>query len=217
MKKSLLIVSLLLFSFGTNGIADELEIKLLDESSKSKLVQTTPVEGCDDEKKKEHTCSKEEEEVILGQLPTSVQFTDHKEVVDLENKLRNVLSELSALKKEKTQNLQTIARLNSMIETLSSKKSDDSKKEIVETAIHEIISDTKRRRKRRPIAKGIKVIAEYEDRVVVEVQNGESLSKYAKTYYGNNNKYYKIYKANKDKIPSNLQIVIGTHLTIPLN
>jgi nucleoid-associated protein YgaU len=217
MKKSLLIVSLVLFSFGTNGIADELEIKLVDESSKSKLVQTAPVEGCDDEKKKEHTCSKEEEEVILGQLPTSVQFTDHKEVVDLENKLRNVLSELSALKKEKTQNLQTIARLNSMIETLSSKQSDDSKKEIVESGIKEIIIETKRRRKRRPIAKDIKVIAEYSDHVIVEVQNGESLSKYAKKYYGDNNQYYRIYKANKKKIPKNLEIIIGSHLKIPLN
>ncbi|SFV54895.1 hypothetical protein MNB_SV-12-1875 [hydrothermal vent metagenome] len=216
MQKNLLIVSLALFLLGTNGVADELEIKLIDESGNSGLVQDS-VQGCDDEKEKEDTCSKEPEEVILGKLPTSVQFTDHAEIADLENKLRNVLAELSALKKEKNENLQTIARLNSMIETLSSQKSNYSKKEIVETGIKEIVVETKQRRKRLPIAKEIKVVEEYGDHVVVEVQNGESLSKYAKKYYGNKNKYYKIYKANRDKIPENLEIIIGTHLTIPLN
>ena len=216
MKKSLLIISLALFSFGTNAIAEEFEIKLVDESGNSELTQSA-IEGCDDEKKKEHTCSKEPEEVILGKLPTSVQFTDHDEVAKLENKLRAVLAELSALKKEKKQNLKTIARLNSMIETLSSKQSDNRKQEIIETGIQEIVVETKERRKRLPIAKEIKVIEEYADHVIVEVQNGESLSKYAKKYYGDNNKYYRIYKANRDKIPANLEIIIGSHLTIPLD
>ena len=217
MKKSLLIVSLALFSLGTNVLAEEdFIINLVDDSSKSTLKQGAVV-GCDDEKKKEDTCSKGEDEVILGKLPMSVQFTDHKQVADLENKLRSVMSELSSLKKEKTQNLKTISRLNSMIETLSSKESDDSKKEIVEATIKEIVVASKERRKKRPMAKGIKVIAEYADHVIIEVQNGESLSKYAKKYYGDNRQYYRIYKANKDKIPSNMEIVIGTHLRIPLN
>ncbi len=216
MKKSLLIISLALFSLSSHIVAEELEIKLVDESGNAGLSQG-PIEGCDDEKKQEHTCSKEPEEVILGKLPTSVQFTDHAEVAELESKLRAVLKELSALKKEKKQNLKTIARLNSMIETLSSKQSDSSKQEIVETGIQEIVIETKQRRKRLPIAKEIKVIEEYADHVVVEVQNGESLSKYAKKYYGDNNKYYRIYKANRDKIPANLEIIIGSHLIIPLD
>ena len=216
MKRSLLIVSLALFSLGTNGLAEELEIKLVDESGNAGLSQG-PIEGCDDEKKEEHTCSKGEDEVILHKLPTSIQFTDHKQVSDLENRLRSVMNELSALKKEKSQNLKTIARLNSMIETLSSQKSDDSKKKIVETGIKEIVIETEQRRKRLPIAKDIKVLEEYSDYVIIEVQNGESLSKYAKKYYGDNRQYYKIYKANKDKIPANMEIIIGSHLKIPLN
>jgi LysM repeat protein len=216
MKKSLLIVSLALFSLGTNSLAEELEIKLVDESTNAGL-QQGPIEGCDDEKKEEHTCSKGEDEVILGQLPTSIQFTDHKQVSDLENRLRSVMRELSRLKKEKEQNLKTIARLNSMVETLSSKKSDDSKREIVETGIKEIVTEVKQRRKRLPIARGIKVIEEFADHVIIEVQNGESLSKYAKKYYGDNRQYYRIYKANRDKIPPNMEIIIGSHLKIPLN
>jgi len=218
MKRSSLIVSLALFFLGTNiSLAEEeLEIKLVDESGKSGLSQGA-IAGCDDEKKEEHTCSKGEDEVILHKLPTSIQFTDHKQVSDLEEKLRSVMAELSALKKEKTQNLKTIARLNSMIETLSSQRSADSKKEIVETGIKEIVVETEQRRKRLPIAKEIKVIEEYGDYVIIEVQNGESLSKYAKKYYGDNRQYYRIYKANKDKIPPNMEIIIGSHLKIPLD
>jgi len=216
MKKSLIVFSLVMFSLGSNVLADEFEINLVDESGNSGLTQAS-IEGCDDEKKEEHTCSKGEDEVILGKLPTSVQFTDHKQVSDLENKLRSVMGELSSLKKEKKQNLKTIARLNSMIETLSSKKSDVAKQEIVETAIKEIVVETKQRRKSRPVAKDIKVIQEYADYVIIEVQNGESLSKYAKKYYNDNRQYYRIYKANKDKIPPNMEIIIGSHLKIPLN
>ena len=67
------------------------------------------------------------------------------------------------------------------------------------------------------IRKKIKEISRTEDEVVVEVQQNESLSTYAQAFYGDNTKYYRIYKANNDKISKNMQIIIGQRLTIPLN
>lgn len=65
------------------------------------------------------------------------------------------------------------------------------------------------------IRKPIKEVEVYDDHVVIEVQNNESLSTYAQAYYHDNTKYYRIYKANRDKINKNLQIVIGDRLIIP--
>jgi len=67
------------------------------------------------------------------------------------------------------------------------------------------------------IRKKIKEIERFDDRVIIEVQSNESLSTYAQAYYNDNSKYYRIYKANRDKIGKNLQIIVGERLTIPLN
>jgi len=53
--------------------------------------------------------------------------------------------------------------------------------------------------------------------VIVQVQRNESLSTYAQYYYNDNRKYYKIYKANRDKINKDFQLIIGTQIKIPLN
>jgi len=63
--------------------------------------------------------------------------------------------------------------------------------------------------------KAIKVLETHKNFIIVEVQSGESLSKYAQKYYGDSRKYYKIYKANQDKIAKNLQIYIGDKLIVP--
>jgi len=38
------------------------------------------------------------------------------------------------------------------------------------------------------------------DYIIVKVKKGDTLSKYAKRYYGDDKKYYRIYRANRDKI-----------------
>ncbi len=53
--------------------------------------------------------------------------------------------------------------------------------------------------------------------IIVRVKRGDRLSDYAKKYYGNKRKYYRIYRANQDKIGSNLQLRVGDRIIIPLS
>jgi len=50
----------------------------------------------------------------------------------------------------------------------------------------------------------------------VTVKRGDTLSKYAKRYYGDRNSYYKIYRANRDKIGKDLMLHIGDRIIIPI-
>jgi LysM repeat protein len=63
--------------------------------------------------------------------------------------------------------------------------------------------------------KKIHIIQVNSDHVIIKVQRGESLSKYAQKYYGNSHDYQKIYRANPKKIDKNLQIFVGDTLIIP--
>jgi nucleoid-associated protein YgaU len=47
------------------------------------------------------------------------------------------------------------------------------------------------------------------------VQPGDNLSKISKQFYGDANKYMKIYKANKDKMADPDHVRAGTDLIIP--
>src|SRR5260370_5494187 len=47
------------------------------------------------------------------------------------------------------------------------------------------------------------------------VQAGDSLSKIAKQFYGDANKYMKIFEANKDKLTDPNKVNVGTELLIP--
>ena len=47
------------------------------------------------------------------------------------------------------------------------------------------------------------------------VQAGDSLSKISKQFYGDANKYMKIFEANKDKLTDPNKVNIGTELLIP--
>jgi len=78
----------------------------------------------------------------------------------------------------------------------------EKKQEIVKENIENIVKKRLVKKRSRYIPKKIKEIARYDDYVVIEVQRGESLSSYAQYYYNDQNRYYKIYKANRDKIQS---------------
>ncbi len=50
---------------------------------------------------------------------------------------------------------------------------------------------------------------------VYEVVSGDTLSKIAKKYYGDGNKYMKIFEANKDQLEDPDKIKVGQKLRIP--
>jgi len=55
------------------------------------------------------------------------------------------------------------------------------------------------------------------DYTVVVVEKGDRLSDYAKKYYGDKRKYYRIYRANRDKIAEDMKLSIGDVIIIPLS
>jgi len=220
--KTVLLSGMLILS--TNLIADELgEINIVDESQKSALYQKGDIVGCDDNSVKELSCSKEPKAAILSKLPSSQQLTEENLEDDgkkekIAQQLKGILAQLNQLKKEQQADRATIKELKGLITVLSDKKSVKTKKEVsnVKETIQKISKKETQTHKALKIKKEIKELSRSDEEVIVEVQNNESLSTYAQYYYGNKNKYYKIYKANKDKIGSNLQIMIGQQLTIPL-
>ncbi len=224
MRNFMLMTSMTLM-LGTNVMADELdEIKLVDQSSQSSLYHKDPIIGCTDHaEKKEESCSKKPQEIILSKLPTSQQLDekdlDEEEDMDaIKNQLSNILDELSQLKKEQQADRDTIQELKKLIDVLSSKKHESSEKKmsIVQQGIKKIAPKKVKTYTTTLIRNPIKEISRDETHAIIEVQNNESLSTYAQYYYNDNTQYYKIYKANKEKINKDLQIVIGDHLTIPL-
>jgi len=117
-----------------------------------------------------------------------------KDIDEIKAQLSSILQQLAELKKEKDNRIKDskFATIQKSINTLTIPKIESYSK-----------------------PKAIKVLEIYKDFVVIEVQQGESLSKYAQKYYGDSRKYYKIYRANKDKISKKLQIYIGDRLIIP--
>jgi predicted nuclease with TOPRIM domain len=224
MKKMLFIAGIALYS--THLVANELDalgdIQLVDESDKSALFQKGPIIGCSDHKKKEMTCSKKPEDVILSQLPTSQQLDEkdldnEEDSNEIKNQLKSILAELSALKEKQKANKNTITELRSLVKVLSNKKPIQAKEKLklVKIAIKKIQPKKSKVYKQTLIRKPIKEVEVFDDHVVIEVQNNESLSTYAQVYYNDNTQYYRIYKANKNKINKNLQIIIGDRLIIP--
>jgi len=55
------------------------------------------------------------------------------------------------------------------------------------------------------------------DHTVVVAERGDRLSDYAQKYYGDKRKYYRIYRANRDKIAEDLKLTIGDIIVIPLS
>ena len=227
MKKMIFITGIALLTLNTQtALANELDalgdIQLVDESDKSSLFQKGPIVGCTDySKKKELSCSKKPEDAILSKLPTSQQLEekdleDEDDANEIKDQLSAILNELSALKEEQKANRNTIKELRSLVKVLSDKKSHPAKQKmaIVKKSIKKMSRKVPKYTSTR-IRKPIKEIEVYSDHVVIEVQNNESLSTYAQAYYNDNTKYYKIYRANRDKIGKDLQIIIGERLVIP--
>jgi len=52
--------------------------------------------------------------------------------------------------------------------------------------------------------------------IIVRVKRGDTLSKYAKKFYGDEKKYYRIYLANRDKIGRDFKLRVGDKIIIPL-
>lgn len=225
MKKMLFIAGISLYT--TQLVANSLDelgdIQLVDESDKSALFQKGPIVGCTDFKKKELSCSKKPEDAILSQLPTSKQLDEkdldsEEDTNEIKEQLKSILAELSALKKKQKANINTIIELRSLVTVLSISKpviEGKEKLKIVKKTIKRIQPKKSKVHKTTRIRKPIKEVEVYDDHIVIEVQNNESLSTYAQAYYNDNTKYYRIYKANRDKINKNLQIVIGDRLIIP--
>jgi len=222
--KRVILSGILILNMGL--IADELdEIVIVDESQKSSLYQKEEdIVGCDDTVKKEElTCAKEPKAAILSKLPSSQQLSeetlkDDDKKEEIAQQLKTILAELNKLKKEQQADRATIRELKEVISVLSKKKSTNKKEEatIVKQSIQKIAKKETKQHKATKIRKPIKELYRTDSEAIVEVQNNESLSTYAQYYYGDNKLYYKIYKANKDKINSNLQLIIGQQLVIPL-
>jgi len=165
-RKSIII---LVLTFGTMSVADE--IKLIDESGKSDLVQKDIV-GCD------------EGEIVAKQ---------NRDLDEIKKQLAFILKKLSQLEnktdsKEKSKDISNIK--NCLSQLTEEKKSKE--------RVHRVRKYKK-------------------DHTVVVVERGDRLSDYAKKYYGDKRKYYRIYRANRDKIAEDMKLTIGDIIIIPLS
>lgn len=207
-------------------MANELdEINIVDESSKSKMYNKGPILVCKKHTlKKEESCAKKAEDLILEGLPTSQQL----EEIDIEDKdetnvikeqLSHILKELTQLKKAQKADRETILELRKIIKVLSAQKVTNPKKNlhVIKESIKKITDKKDKVYTKTLIRKPIKEISRDEEKVIIEVQSNESLSTYAQYYYNDNTQYYRIYKANEGKMNKNFQITIGSQLTIPLH
>ena len=237
MKKTLLSSVLLYTLLNTQAMAEELVIQLVDESAKSALFQQGDIEGtivaCNDNAfKKELACAKKPKDAILSKLPSSqqmeeVNLEDDNEREQIKMQLANILAELNSLKKAQKADRTTIQELRSVISDLApSKKIAMPKiqseqllqaKKVMKEKIAKITPKKSKSASPTLIKKQIKEISRTENSVLIEVQRDESLSTYAEAYYGNNRKYYRIFKANKHILPASMILTIGDRLTIPLD
>jgi len=165
-KKSIII---LVLTFGTMSVAED--IKLIDESGKSDLVQKDIV-GCD------------EGEIVAKQ---------NRDLDEIKKQLAFILKKLSELEnktdsKEKSKDISNIK--NCLSQLTEEKKSKE--------RVHRVRKYKK-------------------DHTIVVVERGDRLSDYAQKYYGDKRKYYRIYRANRDKIAEDLKLTIGDIIIIPLS
>ncbi len=237
MKKTVINTTLLCMLLNTSLMAEELEIKLIDESEKSKLFQHGNIEGtvvgCNDNAfKEELACAKQPKDAILSKLPSSQQIEEtnlenDNEREQIKMQLANILSELNQLKKAQKADRNTIKELKSVISDLSPRKKVQMPqikseqlniaKSVIKEKIQKITPPKSQSKRATVIRRKIKEISRTENSVVIEVQRNESLSTYAEAYYGDNRKYYRIFQANKHILPASMILVIGDRLTIPLD
>jgi LysM repeat protein len=185
----------------SDSIQDQLDsIILIDESDKSEMQQRAVV-GCDNTLKiAEVKCSKKRDTnnstTKIENLPKSDKKDDSKDVEmeKIKSQLNDILKQLAELQKVKENNKELREELKKV------------------TLIQKLVNKDEKSTRR---AKEIKVLQVNRDHVIIKVQEGESLSKYAQKYYGNSKKYHNILRANPDKIDKSLQIYIDDALIIP--
>jgi len=191
------LATLILVILSSNSMADDLQNQIdnivLTDETKSSLMKQEKIIGCDNSLKiDELKCSKER----------TPEDRD-KDIDTIKLQLSSILQQLAELKKEKDSRAK-----DTKFATIQ--------KSISKLTIPKVVipkDNNKTQSYSKP--KEIKVLETKKDFVIVEVQSGESLSKYAQKYYGDSRKYYKIYRANQDKIAKNLQIYIGDKLIVP--
>jgi len=185
----------------SDSIQEQLDsIILIDESSKSEMQQRAVV-GCDNTLKiAEVKCSKKRNSdsstTEIVNLPESNQKDNSKdeEMEKIKKQLNDIVKQLAELKAVKEDNKELREQLKKVT--------------LIQKLVEKDVSSTRR-------AKEIKVLQVNSDHVIVKVQEGESLSKYAQKYYGNSKKYQNILRANPTKIDKSLQIYIDDELIIP--
>lgn len=191
-----------------HGIAlqDQLDSIILidDRAPEEKNASTKAVIGCNNDLKiKELSCAKErptqeKNSTKLTTTPAKVEThpSQEEELKAIKSQLNAIMAKLSELTANSTQSVPE--EVEKQIQTISA----------IQKEINKEGNTTK-------LPKKIKVIETKSDHDIIEVQSGESLSKYAQKYYNNPRDYANISRANPDKIDATLQVYVGDHLIIP--
>ncbi|NOZ91007.1 MAG: LysM peptidoglycan-binding domain-containing protein [Epsilonproteobacteria bacterium] len=134
---------------------------------------------------------------IVGCGENSRLEQQNRDLDEIKKQLAFILKKLSELetKKDTKQKSKDISNIKNCLSKLTKEKNVKENEEKKET------------KKKTPP----------KDHIVVVVKKGDRLSDYAKKYYGDKRKYYKIYRANRDKIAEDLQLIVGDRIIIPLS
>ena len=183
----------------SNNVAEGLEslVDSYDKQEHSKSIQeelTNLVKGVESSKLK-----REEVEAKLLSLVGEVENKKLKRE-EVEEKLLALVGDVPKVKKQSLK--QTQLNLESLVSSAKKEGTNEAKR-----LASSIIEDVSQKR--------IKILRTEDTFVVIQVQNGDSLSELAKKYYGDATKYKIIYEANKDKIGNRNTIYPGTTLVIP--
>jgi hypothetical protein len=129
--------------------------------------------------------------VGCGENPSIEQ--QNRDLDEIKKQLAFILKKLSELenKKDSEQKRKDISNIKNCLSKITKEKNSKEKKV--------------KKKKKKP------------DYIVVTVKRGDRLSDYAKKYYGDKRKYYRIYKANRDKIAEDYQLIVGDKIIIPLS
>lgn len=162
-------------------------------------------------------------ESIRDELSSLVESAENSKLKreDIENRLLSLVDEVEnkKLKKEEVEE-----KLLLLVESASENKKESFKQ--TQLSLESLVSDAEQEgtKEAKQLAQSIiedvstnqiKILRTEDEFVVIQVQQGDSLSSLASKYYGDATKYRIIYEANKDKVGSKNRIYSGTRLVIP--
>ena len=187
-------------------LQDQLDsVILIDERNTStNNTKKHAVLGCSNTIKiDELKCSKERETTApkFKELPQNKKFDKpdsnrDNDIKEIKSQLNDILKQLAALTKDK--NSTHTEEVTKQLKNIAAIQKQIGQDKNITT-----------------LPKKIKVLKVNSDHDVIEVQSGESLSKYAQKYYKNSRKYQPIYRANPNKISETLEIFVGDKLIVP--